>query len=146
MLSAMLYRLAIIQIASDAGKGLIRNELIELVSKKDSQLAISQGYKRKEESLKTLIGYLSRNKVDGISFHINSVSDHGDMVIIYFNIRHGGKRYQVSFHSPYNEDFRRMADKSRTSWICSTVGGKRRKGVLDSAETLICLLKKTKKE
>ena len=140
----VIYRLAVIQIASDAGKYIFRDELINLVFEKDSELAIKQKYKRKGESLKTLIGYLSRNKVNGISFHINSVNNHENMVIIYFNIKYKGVRYQVSFHSPYDKNFSRMADRSRTSWICSTIGGKKRKGVLDSAETLIYLLKNIK--
>ena len=54
------------------------------------RLAIKQKYERKEESLKTLIGYLSRNKVNGISFHINSVNNRENMVVIYFNIKYKG--------------------------------------------------------
>lgn len=143
---AVVYRLAIAQIASDAGKGIYRHELIELVDKADAEKAIRAKYKLKDSLLVAQIGCLTRHHIVGVDYHINSDEHYRNGTIVYFNIRHEGKRHQVSFHSPYNEGFRKIADRSRTSWICTTISGKRRKEVMDSAETLVFLLTSMKKE
>lgn len=144
---AVVYRLAIAQIASDAGKGIFRHELIALVDPEDARRAIRARYNLKDRLLVAQIGYLTRHHVAGVDYHINSDDAHGcNGTIVYFNLRCEGKRYQVSFHSPHNEGFRKIADISRTSWICSTISGKRRKEVMDSAETLVYLLTNVKKE
>lgn len=147
VLWAVVYRLAIAQIASDAGKGIYRHELIGLVDPADAEKALRAKYGLKDAVLVAQVGYLTRHHVAGVDYHINSddVRD-GNATIVYFNLRYKGRRYQVSFHSPYNKGFRKIADRSRTSWICTTISGKRRKEAMDSAETLVFLLTSMKKE
>ncbi len=139
----IIYRLAVIQIASDAGKSKRRKELIQLVSKKDAAWAQELEYKAKDQGLHALLGYLSRNHVEGVTFHVNYDEQFGGS-LVYVNLRYEGKRYQVSFHMPYDHAVRAMNDKSRAHWLRGTSSGAIRKEVPDSAETLILLLNKLK--
>lgn len=146
----VIYRLAIIQIASDAGKDIKRKELIALVSKKDAQWARALGYKAKDQGLHALLGYLSRHHVEGVTFHVNSDVKRrwdGSQVtasLVYVNLRYEGKRCQVSFHMPFDLAVRAMNDKSRAHWIRESGNGTRREQVPDSADTLVLLLKALK--
>lgn len=146
----VIYRLALIQIASDAGKDIKRKELIALVSKKDAQWARALGYKAKDQGLHALLGYLSRHHVEGVTFHVNSDPHRrwdGSLVtgsLVYVNLSYEGKRYQVSFHMPFDLAVRAMNDKSRAHWIRETGNGTRREQVPDSADTLVLLLKALK--
>ncbi|MDO4838427.1 MAG: hypothetical protein Q4B32_08530 [Clostridia bacterium] len=148
----VIYRLALIQIASDAGKDIRRKELVQLVSKKDAQWARALGYKAKDQGLHALIGYLSRHHVEGVTYHMNSDPKYrwdGSLKIgslVYFNLNHEGKRYQVSFHMPYDLAVRAMNDKSRAHWLRSTATDTIRWAVPDSAETLVLLLKALKED
>ena len=141
--SKVIYRLAVIQIASDAGKGKRRKELIQLVSKKDAAWAQGMEYKAKDQGLHALLGYLSRHNVEGVTYHVN-YDERFRGSLVYVNLRYEGKRYQVSFHMPYDLAVRAMNDKSRAHWLRGTSSGAIRKEVPDSAETLILLLKKLK--
>ncbi len=144
----IIHKLALCQIASDAGKRIEREELIALCDPQKVASALKSRYNYKDNCLKGLIGSLNRNYIDGVTYHINSNYHYlyDNMVIVYFNIKYKGRRYQVSFHSPFNKNFRKMADKSRASWICTTSSGKRKEEVMDSAETLVYLLTEIKKE
>lgn len=141
-LMQVVYLLAIIQIASDAGKGIKRRDLISLVGTPDAMKAIARGYRAKDEGLKRLLGYLGRHPVEGVTFHVNSDDiGFGNCAVVYFNLQWKGNRYQVSFHVPFDWDIKSMEDVSRTHWIRSTSTGAIRKHVPDSAETLVLLLK-----
>ncbi len=146
----VIYRLALIQIASDAGKGIKRKELIALVSKKDAQWARALGYKAKDQGLHALMGYLGRHHVEGVTYHVNSDPKRrwdGTLVtgsLVYVNLHYEGKRYQVSFHMPYDLAVRAMNDKTRAHWIRESGNGARREEVPDSADTLVLLLKALK--
>lgn len=137
----VIYRLAIIQIASDSGKGIYRPELVKLVAPKDAKKAIYLGYRAKDIGLHQLIGYLSRHQVAGVTFHVNYDPRRWRGSLTYFNIKLDSKFYQVSFHSPFDEDLQPMRGKSSAHWVMETAKGNKRDGVMDSAETLVYLLK-----
>lgn len=137
----VIYRLAIIQIASDAGKGFYRPKLVKLVAPKDAKKAINLGYRAKDIGLHQVIGYLARHQVPGVTFHVNYDPCRGGGSLTYFNIKLNGKFYQVSFHSPFDKDLSPMRGKSEAHWVMETANGNKRDGVMDSAETLIYLLK-----
>lgn len=139
----VIYRLAVIQIASDAGKYKRRKELIQLVSKKDAAMAQELEYKAKDQGLHALMGYMSRHRVEGVTYHVNYDDEYGGS-LVYFNLRHEGKVYQVAFHMPKDLAVRALNDASRTHWRRETSRKKIRKEVPDSAETLVLLLKKLK--
>lgn len=139
--STVVYRLALIQIASDAGKGIVRKSLVSLVAEGDAKKAIRLGYRAKDIGLHQLIGYLSRHQVPGVTFHVNYDPRRWRGSLTYFNIKLNGKFYQVSFHSPFDENLQPMRGKSEAHWVMETANGNRRDGVMDSAETLVYLLK-----
>ena len=139
----VIYRLAVIQIASDAGKHKRRKELIQLVSKKDAAWAQAMEYKAKDQGLHALLGYLSRHQVEGVTYHVNYDDEYGGS-LVYFNLRYEGKGYQVAFHMPKDLAIRAMNDQSRTHWQRETSRKIIREKFPDSAETLILLLTKLK--
>lgn len=65
------------------------------------------GYDGKTQAILAAIALIDKHPYMGVSYY---VKDDGNSVILYFNLKLDGKRYQVSFHA-FESKLRKLAGK-----------------------------------
>lgn len=110
------YKIALCQIASDAGKDIVCPELIRKVGRSAAYKAIKGGYKMKNQLIKELCHDIAANRKCGFRFWWEKKDyDHS---IVYFECTVKGEKVQVSFHNPGNT-YQKWIEQSKgfkTSW------------------------------
>ena len=100
------------QIASDAGKGLYRLNL------KNTDGYKKLGYQLKETAIVTAIKLIRTNKTE-FNYWVQEAPDqnNNNSIIVYFDFKLNGTRYQVSFHNHGVKELRDYLNTGRkTHW------------------------------
>ena len=93
------FKIALCQIASDAGKGIKDVELIKRVGRSASHKAILGGYELKNQLIKELCYSIANTKKTGFRFWWEPANE-DTFSIVYFECKLEGEILQVSFHNP----------------------------------------------
>ena len=113
------------QIASDAGKEIQRLNLSE--NKNSERFASYQGYNVKTRYIVDALNLIAKNKTQ-YNFWVDVGPDQNgyDSIIVYFEFKLGGERYQISFHNPIkmrNQTIKNFVNKGRkTRWNRARTG------------------------
>jgi len=89
------------QVASDAGKC-----KYEITLK--NNFAMHEGYDAKVHFQVRALEMIRNSKRSNFNYYVVRAEDQNgcDSVIVYFDFKIDGKRYQVSFHNPYDRSYR----------------------------------------
>lgn len=115
------------QIASDAGK--YQHWLY--LHNGASRFAHRYGYAVKPSFIMKAIKLIETNRRGIVNYYVEKGDDqNGYMsILVYFDIRVDDRRYQVSFHTPYNKAPKELKDKigkgRKTRWAKETCGSAR---------------------
>ena len=93
------FKIALCQIASDAGKGIKDAELIKRVGRQAAHKAIKGGYAMKSQLIKELCFDIAHTRKTGFCFWWQSAEEDA-FSIVYFECKLEGETLQVSFHNP----------------------------------------------
>lgn len=109
------------QVASDGGKNInIIPSLQNIPFKREIKNAYKIGYSIKDEYILNAIKIINTTPQCGINYRCVRTSDQNgyDSIVCYFDIKFNEKRYQISFHSPYNRSkLKKFISKGRvTHW------------------------------
>jgi hypothetical protein len=111
------------QAASDAGK-------FGPSTKHHCREAEYMGYENKPMYIIMAIHYIDSNPRMGINYYVVEIPDQNGhrSVLVYFDIKEGGTRYQVSFHTPYGKasDLLPFIGKGRKTRWTKEIGGSRK--------------------
>ena len=111
------------QAASDAGK-------FGPSTKHHCREADYMAYKNKPMYILMAIHYIDSNPRMGINYYVVEIPDQNGhrSVLVYFDIKEGGTRYQVSFHTPYGKasDLLPFIGKGRKTRWTKEIGGSRK--------------------
>lgn len=129
ILKNIIKNIILAQIASDAGKGIYNKEFFSpSLIKKEVKTAWRLGYAVKDKYILNAIKIISTTPRCGINFWCVKAPDQNDYdsIITYFDIKTNEKRYQVSFHSPYNRThIKALQKKGRpTRWTYQVKGSR----------------------
>lgn len=92
-------KIALCQIASDAGKGIYDSELIHRVGRPAAKRALREKYAYKDQLIKELCFDIAHTRKTGFRFWWTPWSC-GEYSIVYFECKIGDETLQVSFHNP----------------------------------------------
>lgn len=105
ILKNILKNIILAQVASDAGKRIYDISPFSPSSlKREVKTAERFGYKNKDKYIQNAIKIINTTPRCGINYWCVKTPDQNgyDSMLTYFDIKLNGKRFQVSFHSPYN--------------------------------------------
>lgn len=116
MLKKLIELVILAQIASDSGKRIysLANALENTSRRK---YAVVQGYSMKDLYIDQAIMLIRKNKIRECTFEVTL---HDGYPLVYFNFDLSGSKYQVSFHSPGNENLARYMYKNGQRKQCET--------------------------
>ena len=123
------------QIASDAGKG---NYWSLDASKRVCRHPLNTAYGCKPDYILTALRMIRSSKDSIFSYYAEYCPDQNgfDSILVYFEWKLNGMRYQCSFHTPYDrapKELKRMANSGRkTRWNRITGGSQ------DACQALSC--------
>lgn len=121
MVKNIIKNIILAQVASDAGKYVytIKNYTPPILLK-EVKAAEHFGYNRKEIYIQNAIKIINKTPRCGINYWCIKAPDQNgyDSIITYFDIKANGKRFQISFHSPYNRTLLSDMNKKgrKTRW------------------------------
>lgn len=92
------FKIALCQIASDAGKGIHDTDLIKRVGRQAAHRAIKGGYAMKNQLIKELCFDIAHSTKSGFRFWWSK--EEWDFSVVYFECKLKGETLQVSFHNP----------------------------------------------
>lgn len=98
-IKSIIKNIILAQIASDSGKGI--KTLPDFTGARE---AIAEGYNKKDYYIASAIVLINSTPRSGINYYVEEKPDQNGYpsLVIYFDIKLNGKRYQISFHSPKN--------------------------------------------
>lgn len=109
----IIHLVATAQAHSDEGKKPKSYYGIDVPILKFTGKTCENGYPGKDAAILAAIQIINNHKPMGVNYY---VKNNGDNVIVYFNFKIDGKRYQVSFHSFFNELFKLIGKGSPCRW------------------------------
>lgn len=110
------------QVASDAGKH------VHNVHLHRDHHPHAEGYKSKDFYILRAVRMIDSAPPCGINYRAEEAPDQNgyNSVLIYFDIRYNGERYQVSFHNPPTAELKKICGKGRKTRWTGEIGGSRR--------------------
>ena len=129
------FKIALCQIASDAGKGIYNSQLINKVGRAAAIKAIRGKYAYKDQLIKELCFDIAHIRKTGFRFWwvpetSNLNRTRCNYAIVYFECKLGNKTLQVSFHNPGltyktwepgSKDFKSQWDEKSSREACCRI-------------------------